>query len=519
MPEFSPHDTAAERQGVRSPGIPLRRRRLGDARVVQLGLTVLPSVLMAALGLAAVMILIEAGASSHRARFALGLVGAAAVLILYGTVVSAATPAWRGRLTASAPLPETESAHLRLNELTSLVFSGREEVRELKRQIAIGEIPPHRPGASPPAPAADPVTHLAWELRESQKEAWNALVESAASSAREAPESGVDMFVKLSLRMQTLLHRALQRLDEMEGRVEDPELLKGLFKVDHLTARVRRQAESLAVIGGAAPRRQWSRPVSVYEVVRSAIAEVEHYDRVKVVLPVDGSLDGSAVADVVHLLAELVENATKFAPPGTEVLVRAETVTAGIAVEIEDRGLGIPADTRRRLNDLLTGGQRIDTGRLVKESRIGLLVVSALSCRHKIRVELRTNIYGGTQAVVVIPNELIGAETPGIGAHPAPPVGAYPSGPSGQRREQQATTAFPPDGHPSATPPMNVDGRPGLPRRRAQGRPVPEPPAAAAAPIGVADIQPNHALMAAFRKGLRDGDGATPGNDPKSAGA
>jgi anti-sigma regulatory factor (Ser/Thr protein kinase) len=164
------------------------------------------------------------------------------------------------------------------------------------------------------------------------------------------------------------------------------------------------------VIGGAAPRRRWTKPVTVYEVLRSAIAEVEHYHRVKVVPPVEGSLNGGAVADVIHLLAELVENATKFSPPQTQVFIRFERVTAGMAIEVEDRGLGIPQEDQRRLNALLADPERADTEELLKDGRIGLLVVAALAHRHRVRVQLRGNVYGGTQAIVVVPKELDGGE-------------------------------------------------------------------------------------------------------------
>ena len=125
-------------------------------------------------------------------------------------------------------------------------------------------------------------------------------------------EQKVEVFVNLARRLQSLVHREIQLLDELENEVEDPDLLKGLFHVDHLATRIRRHAENLAVLGGAVSRRQWSRPVTVTEVLRSAIAEVEQYPRVKLVPPVDGTLRGHAVADVIHLLAELVENATVF---------------------------------------------------------------------------------------------------------------------------------------------------------------------------------------------------------------
>lgn len=136
-----------------------------------------------------------------------------------------------------------------------------------------------------------------------------------SSPARPASEQKVEVFVNLARRLQSLVHREIQLLDELENQVEDPDLLKGLFHVDHLSTRIRRHAENLAVLGGAMSRRQWSRPVSMTEVLRSAIAEVEQYSRVKLVPPIDGDVRGHAVADTIHLLAELVENATVFSAP------------------------------------------------------------------------------------------------------------------------------------------------------------------------------------------------------------
>lgn len=121
---------------------------------------------------------------------------------------------------------------------------------------------------------------------------------------------------------------------------------------------------------------------------------------------------GHAVADVVHLLAELVENATVFSAPDTDVVLRAERVTAGIAVEVEDRGLGMPAEEQHRMNALLADPDQISVRHLLADGRIGLFVVSALARRHGIAVELKSNIYGGVLAVLVLPQELLGAEAP-----------------------------------------------------------------------------------------------------------
>ncbi|WP_436535831.1 sensor histidine kinase [Actinoplanes sp. HUAS TT8] len=234
-------------------------------------------------------------------------------------------------------------------------------------------------------------------------------MENRQPSAAHADGRHVEVFVNLSRRLQSLVHREIKLLDALENEVEDPDLLKGLFQVDHLATRIRRHAENLAVLGGSVSRRQWSRPVALTEVLRSAIAEVEHYSRVKLVPPIDGTLPGHAVASIIHLVAELIENATMFAPPHTQVLLRAEQVTSGVAVEVEDRGLGMQRSDQERVNRLLADPDAIDLDELLKDGRIGLYVVSVIARQHGVVVQVRTNIYGGTQAVVILPRLLVGS--------------------------------------------------------------------------------------------------------------
>jgi anti-sigma regulatory factor (Ser/Thr protein kinase) len=179
-----------------------------------------------------------------------------------------------------------------------------------------------------------------------------------------------------------------------------------------LATRIRRHAENLAVLGGATSHRQWSRPVNVYEALRSAVAEVEQYARVKLVRPIDGTLKGHAVADVIHLVAELVENATTFSAPNTQVLIRVARVRTGLAVEVEDRGLGMEAHERDRFNKMLATPDQVDLDELLADGRIGLYVVSSLAQRHELTVQLQSNIFGGTQAILVVPEVLLGDETP-----------------------------------------------------------------------------------------------------------
>ncbi|MEU2616431.1 ATP-binding protein, partial [Micromonospora sp. NPDC007271] len=142
----------------------------------------------------------------------------------------------------------------------------------------------------------------------------------------------------------------------------------------------------------------------------SAIAEVEQYSRVKLIPPVEGTLRGHAVADVIHLVAELVENATNFSPPHTHVMLRARAVAAGLAVEVEDRGLGMSLADQDRVNGVLSDPERVNIAELLSDGRIGLFVVSAIARRHGIAVRLQNNIYGGIQAVVVLPHALLGGE-------------------------------------------------------------------------------------------------------------
>ncbi|MBO1420170.1 ATP-binding protein, partial [Streptomyces sp. FH025] len=242
-------------------------------------------------------------------------------------------------------------------------------------------------------------------------QAINAVQRAAVEAAVEQAElrRGVSaVFVNLARRSQVLLHRQLTLLDTMERRTEDPAELEDLFKVDHLTTRMRRHAEGLIILAGGSPGRAWRKPVRMVDVVRAAVGEVEDYARV-IVRPFPGTgLLGSAVADVTHLVAELVENAAVFSPPTTQVTVQGEVVAHGFALEIDDRGLGLSDQLLAEINERLAVEQEFD---LADTDRLGLFVVSRLARRHGIRVHLRPSPYGGTTAVVLIPRELL-AEAP-----------------------------------------------------------------------------------------------------------
>lgn len=330
---------------------------------------------------------------------------------------------------------------------------GQAELQRVVEQLRNGEPVPARRPSQPVAPGSDAFELLAQELGRQQEGAVAAVVQASRLSEHTGEDQKVEVFVNLARRLQSLVHREIQLLDELEHQVEDPDLLKGLFHVDHLATRIRRHAENLAVLGGAVSRRQWSNPVTMTEVLRSAIAEVEQYPRVKLVPPIDGTLRGHAVADVIHLLAELVENATVFSAPQTQVLLRAQRVTAGLALEVEDRGLGMPGDEQKRMNALLADPDQVNVARLLQDGRIGLFVVASLARRHGIAVRLQSNIYGGTQAVLVLPQSLLGADedvSGEAGGAPAPPLG------------------------PVHRPPP-VDGTPGRRNPAPEAAPAPEP--------------------------------------------
>ncbi|MET8624221.1 nitrate- and nitrite sensing domain-containing protein [Kitasatospora sp. NPDC004669] len=269
-------------------------------------------------------------------------------------------------------------------------------------------------------------------------QAINAVQRTAVEAAVEQAElrRGVSaVFVNLARRSQVLLHRQLTLLDTMERRTEDPAELADLFKVDHLTTRMRRHAEGLIILAGGSPGRAWRKPVRMVDVVRAAVGEVEDYARVAV-RPFPGTgLLGSAVADVTHLVAELVENAAVFSPPSTQVTVQGEVVAHGFALEIDDRGLGLSEQLLAEINERLAVEQEFD---LADTDRLGLFVVSRLARRHGIRVHLRPSPYGGTAAVVLIPRELLAEAPDGL---PEPPASgaAGASGAASGRPAKRAT--------------------------------------------------------------------------------
>jgi signal transduction histidine kinase len=260
-----------------------------------------------------------------------------------------------------------------------------------------------------PPPSPGRITEIA-RVAEAFATVQAAAVEAAVNQAKLRKRVN-RVFLNLSMRSQSLLHRQLSMLDAMERRTAEPEALDELFRLDHLTTRMRRHAEGLIILSGSAPARGWREPVPVIDVLRAAVAEVEDYTRVDVISLSRDTVAGNAANDVIHLVAELIENAATFSPPNTRIEVRTVAVASGLAAEIEDRGLGIPAGELAQLNEHLASPPEFD---LDNTERLGLFIVGQLAARHGIKVSLRESAFGGTTAIVLMP---FGVVAPGDDAH------------------------------------------------------------------------------------------------------
>lgn len=230
------------------------------------------------------------------------------------------------------------------------------------------------------------------------------------------------MFVNLSRRSQALVERQLNLIDRLEQDEQDPDQLASLFELDHLATRMRRNSENLLVLSGTDLSRRLTRPVPAAEVLGAAVSEVEQYARVQVGQTPDLTVQGRAVNDLVHLIAELLDNATAFSDPVTKVTVRtAKTRKGELAIEIQDRGVGMGDQEILDANERLADPPDVD---VAVSRRMGLYVVARLAKRHDIKVRLRGNedIEGGTTALVIVPETLIAI--PGQAMPSTPPSGS-----------------------------------------------------------------------------------------------
>ncbi|MEV0274129.1 nitrate- and nitrite sensing domain-containing protein [Hamadaea sp. NPDC050747] len=352
-------------------------------------------------------------------------------------------------------------------------------------RLAAGEEVDVEAEAPPLAFGADEIGQVGEAFTKAQETAVRVAVDQA-----ELRRGVRDVFVSLARRNQALIHSQLRLLDDMECRVTDPTDLEELFRVDHLATRMRRNAENLLVLSGATAGRGWRRPVPIADILRAACAEVEGYHRV-VIQPGDAAeLAGRAVGDVIHLLAELVENALSFSPPDTTVHVKGARVGTGHVLEVEDRGLGMSEAALEEANDLLRDPPEF---KLTSTARLGLFVVGRLAQRHEIEVQLRRSPYGGVTAIVLIPEKLISGRPPASELSLLEAAVALPAAPESRPRVAAAT---PVALAVRAEPPVRV-----VTARTPSGLPVrprPNPPS----PPQVRDVRD---LMSAFQRGTQRG--------------
>ncbi|MEV6886428.1 nitrate- and nitrite sensing domain-containing protein [Streptomyces sp. NPDC051135] len=239
------------------------------------------------------------------------------------------------------------------------------------------------------------------------------------------------MFTNLSRRSQGLIQRQLSLISELESREADPDQLSSLFKLDHLATRMRRNGENLLVLAGEEPGRRWTRPVPLVDVLRAAASEVEQYERIELASVPSTEVAGRVVNDLVHLLAELLENATSFSSPQTKVKVTGHALPDGrVLIEIHDTGIGLSPEDLAAINERLASPPTVDVS---VSRRMGLFVVGRLSQRHGIRIQLRPSDSGGTTALVMLPVDVAQG-----GRKPQPKPGQPASGNGGPAAAQAA---------------------------------------------------------------------------------
>jgi signal transduction histidine kinase len=298
-------------------------------------------------------------------------------------------------------------------------------------------------------------------------EAFNAVHLEAVRTAAEQAQlraSVATMFVNLARRSQILVDRLIGHLDRLERGEEDPDRLAELFQLDHLATRMRRNDENLLVLAGADSSRVQREPAPLMDVLRAAQSEVEHYTRIEFgTIDRDVEIAAHAVNDMVHLIAELLDNATAFSPPDSAVVVEARRVGDRAVLLVEDRGIGISPDQMRELNDKLANPPVVD----VAVSRMmGLVVVARLAARHGVKVELRRAQERGTVADIALPagvlvQRAMAGRAPQNGQMPMAGVGAAPSA----APERQLPSA-PPPVTPVGSRALALEGSPGIPTRQ-----------------------------------------------------
>ncbi|MET9606698.1 sensor histidine kinase [Streptomyces sp. NPDC006512] len=354
--------------------------------------------------------------------------------------------------------------------------------------------------------------HLDDEFTEALRGALQKLLE-AVEAEEYTRDSSQRALVAVARRVQAIVHQLAKDLHAMQIlHGTDVVVSRGLQDIDHRNALIGRLAASIAVLGDARPGRQWSKPIPLYDVLRGAMSRIVDYPRVKLQAVAEVAVIGPGAEPLIHLLAELLDNATTFSPPHTPVEVTASEVPSGIAIEIEDRGVGLTEEVRQHVERVMAqSASGIQLSGLGEVTQLGLPVVSRLAREHGCEVDLRTSAYGGVRAVVLVPRRLITTV-------PQPVVRVQEPG----RRRRAGGPVLP-----RPTPVRNVVPDPvevrqtvnGLPQRRRES-PVPKPvvlatPTPPAAPASRGNSRQPGLMWEAFNGEKRSlADPSTPHSEP-----
>lgn len=407
---------------------PPEGRELSLARVL-----LLPAILMAAATAAAVVVV------AASARTAVGVCGAVGTLLVLATAAEAVR---RGRM-----LQDARAEHHRHSAyLERRLTAGQEEIERLGNEVFPTALYRLKAGESPKEvirQVFDGDPHLR-NAPESQRRLIRTMLDIVDEEDLQR-DSLERSFVSVARRVQAIVHQQAHELREMEedhGR--NPEVFDDLLRIDHGTALIGRLADSVSVLGGGRPGRQWPNPVALYSVLRGAMSRILEYRRIELHSICQVNIKGTSVEPIIHAAAELLDNATRYSPPSTKVHVTAVEVQSGVCIEIEDAGVVLNEEARGRLEGLLEKAkQGKDIQVLGENPRLGLSVVGRLCTTYNMDVSLRASAYGGVRAVLIVPSDMMTTDpAPGI-AHgigatgiPKPELGALegPKRPPKKRR-------------------------------------------------------------------------------------
>ncbi|MEV0371697.1 ATP-binding protein [Streptomyces sp. NPDC050636] len=330
----------------------------------------------------------------------------------------------------------------------------------------------------------------------------------AVEAEEDLRDSAQRAFVNIARRVQAIVHQQAQELREMEDRHgQDPEVFGDLLRVDHRTALVGRLADSIAVLGGARPGRQWQKTVPLFNVLRGAMSRILDYQRVDLHSVAEVGILGRGVEPLIHALSELLDNATRYSPPQTRVHLTATEIQSGVAIEMEDAGIGLTDEALSRAERALAqnSSSGLDLDDLGESPRLGLAVVGRLSHTHNFKVSLRPSAYGGVRVVLIVPPDLITATPVPGGALAKAAVLPPPRHRRGPMRHPEVTAEEPV----AAAAPRSANGLPQRRRRtRAVGPPMRPRPAVSTATdskssVSAAPPPPQAGMwLAAFQEGV-----------------